>query len=121
MPNFHKSIQDIPIFTKTYELYKIFYGFLPFFPKRERHTLGQRCEIVLLDILESIILAGSLSKSEKPPVLKTASIKVDVLKTLFKLGKDLKIIDNKKYEVLTQSLDEIGRMIGGWIKTTSQI
>lgn len=120
MPDFHRSIQDIPIFAKTYELYKTFYSFLPSFPKKERYTLGQRCEIVLLDILELIILASSISKQEKLPVLRKVSTKIDVLKVLFKLGNDLKIVDNKKYQILEQSLNEIGKMVGGWIKTTSQ-
>ncbi len=90
------------------------------FPRKDRYTLGQKCETVLLEILEAVILASSLSKQEKLPVLKTASAKIDVLRVLFELGKDLKIIENKKYQILEKSLQEIGRMFGGWIKSTSQ-
>lgn len=110
---------DIPVFTKTYDLYKTFYGYLATFPKKERYTLGQKCELLLLDLLERIILASSLSKEEKLPILKTASLKLDVLKVLFRLGKDLKIIESKKYLILEGFLQEIGRMLGGWIKATS--
>lgn len=112
---------DIPIFTKTYELYKTFYGYLPTLPKKDRYTLGQKCELLLLDLLEAIILASSLSKEEKLPVLKRASLKLDVLKVLFRLGKDLKVLDNKKYLILESFLQEIGKMLGGWIKTTSGV
>lgn len=121
MPDFHNSLKNIPIFTKTYELYKVFYGYLSLFPKKDRYTLGQKCGIVLLEILEAVILASSLSKQEKLPILKRASLKVDTLKVLFMLGKDLKVIDNKKYLILDNSLQEIGKMFGGWIKATSQI
>ena len=110
---------DIPVFTKTYDLYKAFYGYLATFPKKDRYTLGQKCEILLLDLLEGIILASSLSKEEKLPILKTASLKLDVLKVLFRLGKDLKIIESKKYLILEGFLQEIGKMLGGWIKATS--
>ena len=109
----------IPVFNKTYELYKTFYGYLATFPKKDRYTLGQKCELVLLDLLEGIILASSLSKEEKLPILKTASLKLDVLKVLFRLGKDLKIIESKKYLILEGFLQEIGKMLGGWIKATS--
>ncbi len=120
MTNFDSSFAlDIPIFTKTYELYKTFYGYLSAFPKKDRYTFGQKCELLLLDLLEAIILAGSLSKEEKLPILKKASLKLDVIKVLFRLGKDLKILDNKKYLVLEGFLQEIGKMLGGWIKTTS--
>lgn len=115
------SFLDIPIFTKTYELYKTFYGFLPSFPKKDRYTLGQKCEAVILDLLEAIIVASNLTKQEKLPVLKRASVKLDMLKVYFRLGKDVKVIDNKKYLLLESALQEIGKMLGGWIKTTGQI
>jgi len=120
MPDSHNiSWQDIPIFTKTYDLYKKFYLYIPTFPRNDRYTFAQRCEVVLLDMLESIILASNLSKKEKLPTLRKASIKLDLLRVLFRLGKDLKIIENKKYISLENDINEIGKMIGGWIKTTS--
>jgi len=110
---------DTPIFIKTYELYKLFYLYLPTFPKKDRYTLGQKCELALLDILENIIVVGYLSKLEKLPLLRKISIKLDVLKVLFRLGKDIKVIDHKKYLEFENYFMEIGRMIGGWIKSVS--
>ena len=75
--------------------------------------------MLLLEVLEGIILASTLPKRDKLPVLKKASRKLDVLKVLFALGRDLKIIENQKYAVLDSLANEIGRMFGGWIKTTS--
>ena len=72
-----------------------------------------------MDLLESIIMASNLSKQEKLPVLRKASLKIDLLRVFFKLGKDLKIIENKKYVELENSITEIGKMVGGWIKTTN--
>lgn len=121
MPDFHTSLQNIPIYVRTCELYKVFYGYLSSFPRKDRYTWGQKCEAVILEILEAVVLASSLPKQEKLPILKKASLKVDLLRSLFTLGKDLKIIENKKYMVLEKLLSEIGRMFGGWIKTMSQI
>jgi len=72
-----------------------------------------------LDFLEAITLAGGLSKAEKVPVLQKASMKLDLAKILIRLCKDLKILDNKKYIALESSLQEIGRMLGGWIRSSS--
>lgn len=113
-------MQKTPIYFRTYELYKVFYGYLSSFPRKDRYALGQKWETVILELLEAVIIAGSLSKQEKLPILKNASIKIDVLRALFSLGKDLKIIDNKKYMVLEKLVNEIGKMLGGWIKSTSQ-
>lgn len=120
MPDFHTSFQDIPLFTKTYELYKLFYEYLGSFPKKDRYSLGQKTEAVLLDLLEAIILASGLPKEEKLPILKKASLKLDVLKILFRLAKDVHALDTKKYILLEEHVQEIGKMLGGWIKATDK-
>jgi hypothetical protein len=72
-----------------------------------------------LGLIEDIITASQLSKSEKVPTLQNASIKLDVLKVLIRCCKDLKIIDNKNYLLLESKLQEIGKMLGGWIKAST--
>ncbi|MDP2638301.1 MAG: diversity-generating retroelement protein Avd [Candidatus Levybacteria bacterium] len=120
MPDFHDSLKKVPLFVKTYELYKSFYIYVQLFPRKDRYTLGQKCETLLLEILEAVIVASSLSKQDKLPILKRASAKIDVLRVLFTLGRDLKIIEIKKHQIFENSLQEIGRMFGGWIKSTGQ-
>ena len=125
MPNPHNDFQptglntDIPIFQKTYDLYKMFYEICVHFPKKDKYTLGQKIENGILKLLESIILASQLAKTEKAPILKQASGKLDIIKVLIRLSNDLKIIDSKKYLNLQSSLQEIGKMLGGWIKASS--
>lgn len=125
MTDFHSDSEfgklnlDIPVFQKTYDLYKSFYSLVLDFPKKDRYTIGQRIENTILDILENIIAASQLSKLEKVPTLQKASIKLDVLKILIRCCKDLKIIDNKKYLTFESQVIEIGKMLGGWIKASS--
>ena len=109
---------DIPIFKKTYELYKEFYGFRNTVSKQDRYTIWQRCEDLILEILEYILDASQLSKIEKLPVLQKASTKLNLLRVFLRLCKDTKVLDSKKYIRLEQNVDEIGRMLGGWIKST---
>jgi len=89
------------------------------FPKKDRYAIGQRIENGILGLIEDIITASQLSKSEKVPTLQGASIKLDVLKVLIRCCKDLKIIDNKNYLLLESQLQEIGKMLGGWIKAST--
>lgn len=111
---------DIPIFKKSYELYKTFYGYRAVVAKQDRYTIWQRCETILLDVLEGILLASQTTKNEKLPMLEKASVKLNLLRVFFRLMKDIKSIDLKKYTVLEQAVDEIGRMLGGWIKSTKE-
>ncbi|MBI4992072.1 MAG: four helix bundle protein [Candidatus Harrisonbacteria bacterium] len=109
---------DIPIFKKSYELYKTFYGYRLMVSKQDRYTLWQRCENTILDLLENILLASQLSKEAKLPALEKSSLKLNLLRILLRLSKETKAIDNKKYLYLEEIIDEIGRMLGGWIKST---
>ena len=109
---------DIPIFKKSYDLYKEFYILRLSVPKQDRYTLWQKCESLLIDVLEGILFASQQSKAEKLPTLEKTSVKLNFLRVCIRLMKDVKAIDAKKYILIEANLDEIGRMLGGWMKST---
>ncbi len=111
---------DIPIFKKTYELYRNIYILRQSIPKQDKYTLWQRIENVNLNIIEGILQASELFKQDKLPALEKASVRLNLLRMLIRLAKDIKIINNKKYTSLQSQIDEIGRMLGGWIKSTKE-
>jgi len=86
------------------------------FPKSEKYSLGQKIENTILEILEFSLQAASASKQEKTALLKTTDIKLNLLKILIRLANEIKAIDNKKYLILQEKLQEIGKMIGGWMR-----
>ena len=47
------------------------------------------------------------------PVLDLVS-KLDLLKFFTQISWEMKSLDNKKYVTLSELLNEIGRMLGGW-------
>jgi len=107
---------DIPIFKKTYELYKLLHGYRQGVPKQDRYTVFERCENFVLAVTEGVIQAGT-GKTNKAETLEQTSLKLNMLRVFIRLMKDVKTIDNKKYETLEKLVDEIGRMLGGWIKS----
>jgi len=111
---------DIPIFKKAYDLTKKLYELRGTVPKHDRYALWQRCENLVLEILEGILLASQLRKTQKLEPLEKVSVKLNVLRVFLRLAKDLKIMDLKKYSLLEEMVDEIGRMLGGWIKSTRE-
>ncbi len=111
---------DIPIFRKTYDLYKEFYNLRLSVPKQDRYTLWQKCESLLIEVLEGILYASEQSKIEKLPTLERTSVRLNFLRICIRLMKDVRAIDSKKYVIIEANLDEIGRMLGGWIKSTKE-
>src|SRR3989338_880728 len=108
------TLSDTPLILKTYELYKLFYDYIALFPKKDKYSLGVRCELYLLNTLELFIAASTATKDKKLTTLQQANIKFDTLKILIRLTKDIKALDTKKYIVLQERIQEIGKMLGGW-------
>jgi len=111
---------DIPIFKKSYELYKVIYSYRITIPKQDRYTLWQRCENLSLDIIEGILFASQISKQEKLSVLKKISLKLNFLRVFLRLSKETKALNLKKYIVTEEMIDEVGKMLGGWLKSISK-
>ncbi len=108
---------NLPVIKKVYELYKSFYAYSKLFPKKDKYTLGEKCELYILSVLELLIAAGSAPKPEKIAYIRKANIKFDTLKIFIRLANEINMLDNKKYLTLQKQIQEIGRMIGGWQKS----
>ena len=108
---------EIPIIQKTYDLYKTNYEYAKIYPKSDKYALGEKIKTLILDILELLIEAETAKREWKEPVLEKVSNKLGVLKLLFRLAYEIKILDSKKYLKLTERALETGRMLGGWLKS----
>lgn len=84
------------------------------FPRSQKFVLGDRIENLMLDILE-LLLNAAYSKN-KYKALKSASLKLEMLRYLIRLSKDLKLMNLKAYEFSARSIEGIGVSIGGWLK-----
>lgn len=92
---------------------------MPHFPKSSRYSLGSKIDALLIEISEAIVAAAYLLKEEKLIYVKKAIIKLDMLKFFLLISWEINALDNKKYITLSEKLDEIGKMLGGWIKHLS--
>lgn len=108
---------DIPIFKKAYELYKTLHGLRTSVPKQDRHALWQRIENTSLTVIEHLLLASQCGRGSKREPLEQSSVELNLLRMFLRLAKDTKVIDLKKYVSIQQAVDEIGRMLGGWLKS----
>ena len=106
----------MPIIQRFISVYKLWDELRNNFPKKSRYTLGTKIDELFLDTIELLFMAGSLNRVQKLPILQKASGRLDVLKFFIQLTWELKIFDNKKYTLLSEPLNDIGKMLGGWIK-----
>jgi hypothetical protein len=84
------------------------------FPKSQKFLLGDRIQAAALDVLERLIEATYSRRRQHH--LAAANLGIEKLRFLFRLAMDLRILDLRRYEHAACSLDETGRLIGGWTK-----
>lgn len=111
------SVSETLIFSKVYELYKSYSQLHISFPKAKRYSLGNAIDGSIISILELVIEAEHTSKQHKAQLLQKAGIKIDLTKVLMRLACETRCIEDKKYRLASASLVEIGKMLGGWIKS----
>lgn len=109
---------DAPIIKKIIDFYLNFHKYARNFPKTER-ILFARIENTVLDLLDLTTTASYLKSKDKIPLLTGASKKLDLLKILVRLTWEDNIIKNKEYLSLQAILQEIGKMLGGWLKKST--
>jgi len=84
-------------------------------PRSHRFTLGGRIYEHSLDLVGA--LTQATFTRNKTAALETAGDRVNGLRILLRLAKDLHLFAFDPYIHATARLDEIGRMIGGWRKS----
>lgn len=112
-----RTVLDIPIYHKAYELCKILYSCHPAIPKTQLYTIWQKCEEVSIDMLEAIIHTGHTHANARIEAIYKISEKLDLLKTFMRLTREANSISQKKHLEIQSLLQEIGKMVGGWIKS----
>jgi hypothetical protein len=85
------------------------------FPRSRRFTLGERLETGLLDVLE--LLVDAAYSRNKETSLKRANLRLEMVRHLWRLAHELKVMATRQYEHGAKLLDDLGRQIGGWLRS----
>lgn len=112
---------EFKIKEKIYEMIRYGAPALLQFPKAECYSLANRIRDSMYKLLEYAVRVER--RYYKKTTVEDMDIELDVLRHLIRLAADKKLYPNtapclpfKKYEYWAKTLDEIGRMIGGYKK-----
>ena len=101
-----------------YSLYKAINDICNQLSKRWRYGLAISLENSLLDCMENLIMAKNAPKTLKAGYLIRASSKLEVSRLKMRLLLESKAANETKLYQAQGQLDEVGRMLGGWLKAT---
>jgi hypothetical protein len=108
---------ELLVIDKAYELVLWSCRHIANFPRSHRFTLGERMERRLYDVLELLLKAKY--SGQKAGLLRQANMELELLRFQFRLAKDLKCFTLKRYEHGVRAVNEIGQMVGGWLKQSA--
>lgn len=112
------NTEDLKVLQKVYDMIQYGYIALRQYPKSEKFTLAADTKRSMYELLKLIIRANK--RYYKKTTLQDIDIELDNLRYLVRLGNDLGFLPFKKYENWSRLLNEIGRMIGGWMKSINK-
>ena len=107
---------ELKILQKMYDLILYIYPILVQFPKSEKFVMVAEIKKTCFEILKLITRANK--EKQKLEHLRQLDASLELLRTQVRLSVDLKFIPTKKYEVVSKHLAEVGKMLGGWIRSS---
>lgn len=107
-------MQESPIFSRSYDLLRWLIPVTVNFPRQHRFVLAEAVQRAAFELQERLIEAG---KSQTPVSwLKAADVSLTKLRFYLRLSRDLDLLKPGQYAHVSKITDEIGRLLGGWIK-----
>ena len=86
------------------------------FPRVHRSGLSARIDGCAVDLLAHLARAAG-SARRRTQWLAAASEELDALRILVRLAMRLTFLSRRQYAYFAEQTDELGRMLGGWMKT----
>ena len=114
------NYQDMKLFSKTNELLLWLLPKTEAFPKTYRNTLTIRIVNSAFDFLDTIH-AARIYQRDRSKWLHAADIALCRLRSYLRLVHQLCWINDGQYRHVSLIVDEMGRLLGGWIKSTTRL
>lgn len=111
-------MNQFPLIDKTYSILIYIIPLLRKFPKDQRYLLAQRIENNYFDLITNFQKA-IYAPPERKQMLMKSNLILENLRILWRLAKDLGFVSLRRFSLIVEMDEEIGRMIGGWLNKLS--
>jgi hypothetical protein len=110
-------MESLPVINKTYEAYKSIIDINDHIQKRRRYGIGSSLENSAIACLDNLIMAKNAPKPLKAGYLIKASSQLEIATLKLRLILELALANETKIFQTQAKMAEIGRMLGGWLKS----
>ncbi|MBL8131752.1 MAG: diversity-generating retroelement protein Avd [Anaerolineae bacterium] len=112
-------MDDMVIFTRTFDLLDWLLPRSLSFPQQQRFVTTKRLQDAALDFQEALFDANAHTGKERQAHLRRADAHLNKLRLYLRLVHRWRWLSDGQYEHVSRMVAEIGRLLGGWIKQTA--
>ena len=111
-----KLHSDLPVYKSTYDLLLGIFEFTKSFSKEYKYTVGESLKKETIDLL--ILIYRVNTRQDKGVVLEEAKERIEVIRLLIRLMKDLHQISIKSFVGINNTVEEVSKQLTGWHKSS---
>ena len=108
------DMSSLIIYQRHYDLMIYSFPIVSRFPRDQRFVLGQQIQNQMVEIGKMLVHANKLK--QKRGKLYEIDIEREKLRLLVRRARDLGFLTTRKYSHHCEQIEEIGRLLGGWLK-----
>ncbi|MEI2610515.1 MAG: diversity-generating retroelement protein Avd [Candidatus Promineifilaceae bacterium] len=105
--------RESPIFVRTYDWLHWLLPLTLQFPKSQRFLMAQRLQQKSLNFYDHLVAAGR--RVDVAENLQQADVLLEQIRLNMRLSREMNLFSLRQYEHAARLLDEIGRLLGGWL------
>ncbi len=110
-------MSESPIFVKTYDLFQWLLPVTTKFAREYRFSLALPMQEHGFALQRHLVSATKEpDKRERIRYLRQADVELTLLRYKIRLSRDLNLLKLNSYEHASRLIDEVGRLLGGWMK-----
>lgn len=110
-------METSPLFARTYDFLAWLLPRTESFPRSQRFVVTKRLQDAALDFQELIVDAASVRGAQRLERLRQADSALGKIRLYLRLCRDWNWLTSGQYQHAAQMVTEMGRLLGGWIKT----
>lgn len=108
-------MKQSPIFARTYDFVAWLIPLTIKFPRGQRFVMAGTLQREAIRFQELLIEASH--KREKQDLLLSADAELDKVRTHLRMSLEMGLLQSGQYEHAARLMTEIGKLLGGWMKT----
>jgi len=112
--------RQTPIFSKTFDLTSWLLQVTEHFPRSQRFVVTKRMLDASLDFQELLVEANALRGAKRAERLQQADAALVKMRLYLRLAVRFEWLSTGQYEHGSRMVVEVGRLLGGWMKTERQ-